>query len=93
MNGNYYKSDYLDNNSLVNDNGIIDVLKLNIGKKARINVTIPGSNESQDRVFEGIIEKVGNDYLIVSNPTNGEWYFILLVYLGFITFEEAINYR
>lgn len=37
MNGNYYKSDYLDNNHLVNDNGII--------------------------------EKVGNDYLIVSNPT------------------------
>ena len=92
MNGNYYKSDYLDNNHLVNDNGIIDVLKLNIGKKARINVTIPGSNESQDRVFVGIIEKVGNDYLIVSNPTNGEWYFILPVYLGFITFEEAINY-
>ena len=76
MNGNYYKSDYLDNNSLVNDSGIIDVLKRNIGKKARINVTIPGSNESQDRVFEA----------------NGEWYFILPVYLGFITSEEAINY-
>ena len=92
MNGNYYKSDFLDNN-IVNDNGIIDVLKLNIGKKVRLNVTIPGSKESQDRVFEGIIEKVGNDYLIVSNPTNGEWYFILPVYLGFITFDEQINYR
>ena len=67
--------------------------KLNIGKKVRLSITIPGSSESHDRIFEGIIENVGNDYLLLSNPTNGEWYVILPVYLGFITFEEPVNYQ
>lgn len=91
MNGNYYKNDFIDNSSITTESDLINILKLNIGKKAKLNITIPGSNET-DRLFEGIIEKVGNDYLIMSNPTNGQWYFILPIYLGYITFEEPINY-
>jgi len=71
---------------------IENILRLNRGKKARFHVTVPGSVEWQDRVFDGIIEQAGKDHIIVSNPTTGEWYLILLIYLDFVTFEEPINY-
>ena len=83
MNGNYYES-----SDLSTSNSIFNILKDNIGKKVRIKLTIP-NNESE---YSGIIEKVGNDYLIISNPENGEWQMFLPIYLAFITFEERINY-
>lgn len=72
---------------------IENILRLNRGKKARFHVTVPGSIEWQDRVFEGIIEQSGKDHIIVSNPNTGEWYLILMIYLDFVTFEEPINYN
>ena len=72
---------------------IENILRLNRGKKAKFHVTVPGSIEWQDRVFEGIIEQSGKDHLIVSNPNPGEWYLILMIYLDFVTFEEPINYK
>ena len=70
---------------------IDNILRLNKGKKAKFHVTIPGSNEYQDKTFEGIIEQAGRDHIIVSNP-NGQWYLILMIYLDFVTFDETINY-
>ena len=72
---------------------IENILRLNRGKKARLHVTVPGSIEWQDRVFDGIIEQAGKDHVILSNPTTGEWYLILIIYLDFVTFEEPINYN
>jgi len=72
---------------------IENILRLNRGKKARFHITVPGSSEWQDRVFDGIIEQAGKDHIIVSNPSTGEWYLILLIYLDFVTFEEPINYN
>ncbi len=71
---------------------IENILRLNRGKKARFHITVPGSVEWQDRVFNGIIEQSGRDHIIVSNPETGEWYLILMIYLDFVTFEEPINY-
>ena len=70
---------------------IENILRMNKGKKARFHITVPGSQEWQDRVFDGIIEQAGRDHIIVSNPTTGEWYLILMIYLDFVTFEESIN--
>ena len=72
---------------------IENILRLNKGKKAKLHVTIPGSIEWQDRVFDGIIEQAGKDHVILSNPQTGEWYLILIIYLDFVTFEEPINYN
>lgn len=72
---------------------IENILRLNRGKKAKLHVTVPGSVEWQDRVFDGIIEQAGKDHVIVSNPQTGEWYLILIIYLDFVTFEEPINYN
>ena len=71
---------------------IENILRLNKGKKAKFHVTVPGSEKWQDRVFDGIIEQAGRDHLIVSNPSTGEWYLILMIYLDFVTFEESVNY-
>ena len=72
---------------------IENILRLNAGKKAKLHVTVPGSKEWQDRVFEGIIEQSGRDHIIMSNPRTGEWYLVLMIYLDFVTFEEPINYK
>ena len=72
---------------------IENILRLNAGKKAKLHVTVPGSKEWQDRVFEGIIEQSGRDHIIMSNPQTGEWYLVLMIYLDFVTFEETINYK
>ena len=71
---------------------IENILRLNKGKKAKFHVTVPGSEKWQDRVFDGIIEQAGRDHIIVSNPSTGEWYLILMIYLDFVTFEESVNY-
>ena len=30
--------------------------------------------------------------LIISDPTTGKWYLILMIYLNYVEFEEKINY-
>ena len=72
---------------------IENILRLNRGKKARLHVTVPGSIEWQDRVFDGIIEQAGKDHVILSNPQTGEWDLILMIYLNYVTFDERINYN
>lgn len=71
---------------------IENILRLNKGKKAKLYVTIPGSKDWQDKIFDGIIEQAGKDHVIISNPQTGEWNLILIIYLNFVTFEEPINY-
>ena len=81
------------NNIPAEQSYVENILRLNRGKMARFHVTVPGSVEWQDRVFSGIIEQAGRDHIIVSNPSTGEWYLILMIYLDFVTFEEPIEYN
>lgn len=71
---------------------IENILRLNIGKLAKVYVTIPGSEDFKDKLFTGIIEQAGRDHVILSNPNNGEWYLILMIYLDFVTFDEPIKF-
>ena len=80
------------NQMYIDQSYIENILKLNKGKKAKFYVTIPGSKDWRDKAFEGIIEQAGRDNVIISNPKNGEWYLILMVYLDYIIFEEKINF-
>ena len=41
---------------------IENILRLNRGKMAKFHITVPGSIEWQDRVFNGIIEQAGRDH-------------------------------
>ncbi|MBR1376236.1 MAG: spore coat protein GerQ [Bacilli bacterium] len=71
---------------------IENILRLNKGKKVTVHMTFPDSNDFRDREFKGIIEQAGRDHIILSDPTTGKWFLLLMIYVDFITFDETINY-
>lgn len=98
-NNNYYNpvypNGYVDNVSTTFDNEqsyIENIIRLNKGKIGRFYMTFPDSLEWRDRVFSGIIEQSGKDHIIISDPTTGKWYLLLLIYLDYVEFDEKINY-
>lgn len=107
MNGNFYQNPTFpgleknitppgnisnEQNILMEQSYIENILRLNKGKQVRIHMTFPDSNEFRDREFVGIIEQSGRDHIILSDPTTGKWYLLLMIYVDFITFDEKINY-
>ena len=72
---------------------IENILRLNRGKRVRAFVSYPDSNEWRDKIYTGIIEQSGRDHLIISDPTNGNWYLIRMIYLNYVEFDEPINYN
>ncbi len=72
---------------------IENILRLNKGKRVRAFVSYPDSNEWRDKIYTGIIEQSGRDHLIISDPTNGNWYLIRMIYLNYVEFDEPINYN
>ena len=71
---------------------IENILRHNKGKKVKIYVSFPDSNEWRDKVYEGIVEQAGRDHIILSDPNTGKWYLILMIYLDYVEFDERINY-
>ena len=71
---------------------IENILRLNKGKLGKFYCSFPDSNEWRDTVFSGIIETATRDHLVISNPSTGKWYLILMVYLNYVEFDEKINY-
>ena len=65
-------------------------LNMNRGKKVKIYTSFPFSNESKDRIFEGIFEGSQKDILIISNPETGEWNIIPTGFINYISFDEKI---
>lgn len=107
MNGTYYQnptfpaattSNYQDtivpvgNDLSMEQSYIENILRLNKGKKVKAYVSYPDSIDWKDSVYTGIIEQAGRDHLIISDPTTGKWYLILMIYLNYVEFEEKINY-
>lgn len=72
---------------------IENILRNNKGKKIKAYVSFPDSINWKDKIFTGIIEQAGRDHLIISDPTTGKWYMILMIYLDYVEFDEKINYK
>lgn len=68
-----------------------NILRLNKGKKVSVYQSFADAGEWKDRIFTGIIEQSGRDHIILSDPTTGNWYLLLMIYVDFIKFEENIN--
>ena len=80
-------------NTIFNEQSYIEnILRLNKGKLGKFYCSFPDSNEWRDTVFSGIIETATRDHLVISNPSTGKWYLILMVYLNYVEFYEKINY-
>lgn len=71
---------------------IENILRMNKGKQVTVHMTFPDSEQFKDREFKGIIEQSGRDHIILSDPSTGKWYLLLMIYVDFITFDEKINY-
>lgn len=71
---------------------IENILRLNKGKKVTVYASYADSLEWKDRIFKGIIEQSGRDHLILSDPTTGKWYLLLMIYIDYVEFDEKINY-
>ncbi len=101
MNNNYYNSKIntspiynppINNYNMPLEQSYIEnILRLNKGKKVRVHMTFPDSNE-KDREFVGTIEQSGRDHIILSEPSTGKWQLLLMIYVDFISFDEKINY-
>lgn len=86
--GNYSSMTLTDNEQSYIEN----ILRLNKGKRVNAYVSYPDSSEWQNKVYSGIIEEAGRDHLIMSDPVNGNWYLIRMIYLDYVEFMERINY-
>ena len=103
MNGEYFQNPMFSNQNMMNNipnnsfnnveanSYIEDILKNNKGKKINISTIIPNSKEEMQKTFNGILEQTGKDYLIISNPEDGKYYLIPIIYLNYIKFDEKIN--
>lgn len=108
MNGNYYQNPAfptINNNNYeagyeagkmddlpMQQSYIENILRHNKGKKVKAYVSFPDASDWKDKIFEGIIEQAGRDHLIISDPRNGNWYLILMIYLDYVEFSEKIDY-
>lgn len=100
MNGEYFQNPVFSNQNTTNNNlfnnintneYIEDLLKNNKTKKVTIYTINPYIKEEEQKNFNGIIEQVGKDFIIISNPKDGKYYMIPLAYLNYIVFDENIN--
>jgi len=71
---------------------IENILRVNKGKRVNVYMSYADSNEWRDKVYSGIIEEAGRDHLIISDPVNGNWYLLRMIYLDYVEFMEKINY-
>lgn len=87
-----YTNNIMTNNNLVDEQSYVEnILRLNKGKKVSVYQSFADAGEWKDRIFTGIIENSGRDHIILSDPTTGNWYLLLMIYVDFIKFDEQIN--
>lgn len=82
-----------DNSSLTEQTYLENILRLNIGKLGTFYFTYTGSNDWRDRAYKGIIEQVGRDHFIISDPKNKKHYVFQFVYFDWAEFDEQLIYN
>lgn len=76
----------------IEESYIENILRLNKGKLVQVYTTFEHNTEWNARIFTGIIEAAGRDYVILSNPETGQRYLIPMAYVDYVIFEEPIEY-
>jgi spore germination protein Q len=76
----------------VEESYIENILRLNLGKMATLYMTYENNKEWNAQIVKGRLEAAGRDHIIVSDPTTGMRYLLLMVNLDYITFDEELNY-
>lgn len=70
-----------------------NILRLNIGKLGTFYFTYTGSNDWRDRAYKGVIEQVGRDHFIISDPKNKKHHLFQFVYFDWAEFDEPLQFN
>ena len=68
-----------------------DLLAKNKGKYVKIYMSFSDSLEWCDRIFEGILESFGKDFILLHDKKNNKHYMVWNLYIDFIEFNEDVN--
>ena len=78
-------------NRLWQQSYIENILRANIGKTATVYMNFEGSQWGS-KVFKGTILAAGRDHVILKDNNGETRYMLLLIFLCYVVFEEAISY-
>lgn len=71
---------------------IENILRFNRGKIGTFYMTFENNPEWAARVFRGRVETAGRDHIILSDPSTGRRYLLLMVNLDWVEFDEPLAY-
>jgi spore germination protein Q len=71
---------------------IENILRFNKGKVGTFYFTYQGNNKWNAMVYRGRVETAGRDHLIISDPSSGKRYLLMMANLDWVEFGEQINY-
>ena len=71
---------------------IENILRFNKGKIGTFYFTYQGNNKWNAMVYHGRVETAGRDHIIISDPSSGKRYLLMMANLDWVEFEEKINY-
>ncbi|CAM3639464.1 spore coat protein GerQ [Marinicrinis lubricantis] len=69
-----------------------NILRANLGKKAKFYMTYENNSQWNAKIFVGVIEAAGRDHIIISDPATGKRFLLLTLNLDFVEFDEPLNY-
>ncbi|MGM0876980.1 MAG: spore coat protein GerQ [Bacillota bacterium] len=76
----------------IEESFIENILRFNKGKIGTFYFTYQGNNKWNSMVYHGRVETAGRDHIIISDPTSGKRYLLLMSNLDWVEFKEKINY-
>lgn len=79
------------NNQNISNSYAQGILQKNIGMTGYFFVSFPDSVDWRDKIFYGVLTDAGDDYILVYNEDNNEYYLIWSVYLNYATFDKRPN--
>jgi len=71
---------------------IENILRFNKGKIGTFYFTYQGNNKWNAMVYHGRVETAGRDHIIISDPSSGKRYLLMMANLDWVEFDEKINY-
>ena len=77
-----YNNPNIMNTMPIQNNYIDELLRNNIGKKMEVHASFTDSIEWRDSIFNGILESVGKDYIIIKMDQKS--YIIWSIYIDYI---------
>ncbi|MGG7618439.1 spore coat protein GerQ [Bacillus coreaensis] len=76
----------------VEESFIENIIRYNKGKIGTFYFTYQGNSKWNAMVYHGRVETAGRDHIIISDPTSGKRYLLMMANLDWVEFDEEINY-